>query len=331
MQARMILVGAGWAGQIHAEALWRHSRARLAAIVDADPEKAGAIARRFGGPPCFCSIEQCFESGIDFDGAMVCTPPNTHIAVVRTLLERGKHVLCEKPAGRKSRDIASLIPLAARNGCIAGVNYNQRFSPVVRELRMRLERETPHLVYATMHQHGPVQKTEHAHEYFILTDACCHLIDTLTYLNGEIAEVHAFGSKIDSEIYSDVTVNLKFRNGSVGSMTHTFVGGEFETQHPFQRLEISTDKARYTVENLVDELHVYPHREWYSSRFSPSVFTRRDYEYVMLTAIHAWIDSVIRLTPAPVDLAQAYRVAAVSEACVASLAEGRAVQLQFEF
>lgn len=328
MQAKLVVIGAGWAGKFHAEAVRRHPQAQLAAVVDADEARCREIASAAdGGAALFRSVEHLLEAGVPFDGAFVCTPPQTHIAISRKLVELGKHVFCEKPMGRSAADIEALIPLAEERGSIVGVNYNQRFSPALRELKARMAGEKTHIVHASMHQHGPVEPSGLVHEYFILTDACCHLIDTLMYLNGGVTEVQAIGAKIDSAIYSDVSVGMRFANGSVGSMTHTFVGGRLDSQHPFQRIDVSTSRARYTVDNLVDSLVIYPHGDAFSSRWSPSAFAQRDYGSTMLASVGAWIDSVAAGEPFSVDLRQAGRVAAVAEACAASLAQGAPVRL----
>lgn len=328
MNIKLVLVGAGWAGKFHVEAVHRHPYARLIAIIDEDERKSREITTRMGDIPVFSSIKLFLESGILFDGALVCTLPDSHIAISRTFISLGKHVLCEKPMGRSSREIQSLIELASQNNSIVGVNYNQRFAQAIQKLGTHLNaNEQVHIIHAAMHQKGPVNNSEHTHEYFLVTDACCHLIDTLLYLNGGIKQVHAFGSKLDSEIYSNITVNLLFQNGSVGSMTHTFVGGLLDSQHPFQRYDVSTDRARYTVDNMVDTLTIYPHQEQHSSQWSPSVFEQRNYESTMLNSVSAWIDSILNNEPAPIGLAQSFQVARVVEACISSLQSGCSVHL----
>lgn len=324
----VIVVGAGWAGALHAEAVRRHPRANLLAIVDPNESKSRDLSCRMGNVPVFSSVEQCLKADIPFQAALLCTLPDTHVELTEGLIRHGKHVLCEKPMGRASAPISDLIKIAQANQVNVGVNFNQRFSPSIQQLKTRIDADGEvHLVHASMHQHGPVHLTNHTHEHFIVTDACCHLIDTLMFLNGPIESVHAFGSKIDSEIYSDVSVNLRFRNGSIGSMTHTFVGGVHESQHPFQRLDISTGEARYTVDNMVDSITIYPHQEHLSQQWMPSVFRSRDYASTMVEAVSVWLDTVLYNKEAPVGLSTALDNARVVEACVKSLVKGETVKL----
>ncbi|WP_186328199.1 Gfo/Idh/MocA family protein [Paenibacillus sp. 32O-W] len=328
MKKRIIIIGAGWAGQHHARAVYEHHDTELAAIIDRGEEAAGALAQKLGGVPYYQSLEELERQGTGYDAAVICTLPDTHASFCKALLQRGKHLFCEKPAGKNSGEIAWLLALSRTTEAIAGVNYNQRYSPCYRKLKDKISGEKPHLIAISMQQQGPVKQSDLAHPYFIVTDSCCHMIDTLRYINGEIRSVYAVGKRIDSEILSDVAVSLEFRNGSIGVMTHTFVGGVHESQHPFQHFELSTDKARYEVTNMLEGLHTYPHHSMERTTWSPSVFESCNYAETLKSSIHAWIESLTGSSPAPVDLLDAYRNALVVEACIKSLETGLRVQLQ---
>lgn len=328
MNKRVIIIGAGWAGQHHARAVSEHPGAELAAIVDQREAAAEALALKLGGVPYFQTLEQLEQQGIGYDAGVICTLPDTHASYCRALLERGKHLFCEKPAGKSPAEIAALLKLSEEAAGIAGVNYNQRFSPAYRLLKDKISGEKPHLLAISMQQQGPVRQSGLAHPYFIVSDSCCHMIDTLRYINGEISSVYAFGKQIDSEIFSDVVVNLEFRNGSIGVMTHTFVGGAHESQHPFQHLELSTDKARYEVRNMLEKLHIYPHHSLERSTWSPSVFESCNYEETLKRSTNAWIESLTGNGPAPIGLLDAYCNSLVVEACIQSIETGQKVKIK---
>lgn len=326
MTIKLAVIGLGWAGQFHASAIANHPQAELAAVVDTNEERAAAFAKKYG-VSSYPTLEALLEAKPDIDGACVCTLPDTHIRLTETLVERGKHVLCEKPMGREPEPIRKLIALADEKGAIVGVNYNQRYAVSYQMLKRLIQGERLHLIQISMQQNGPVTKSDLVGDYFLISDSCCHLIDTLLFLNGAIDSVHVFGSRIGSEIVSDVVVGLLFANGTVGMMTHTFTGGIYETQHPFQRLDLTTDKARYTVENMYDGLNVFPHDELYRKTWVPSIFEHRDYASTMVASVTAWIDSVVNHERAPVGLMEAYLNAAVVQACIESLKTGVPVKV----
>jgi predicted dehydrogenase len=93
--ARIAIVGVGSIGPRHAEAVFKDPHTEVACIVDPNPA-AKLVAERFECP-VFESLEQMFSQSTQVDGAIVCTPNHTHVAVSKALLKGGVHVLCEKP------------------------------------------------------------------------------------------------------------------------------------------------------------------------------------------------------------------------------------------
>src|SRR5438046_1314561 len=92
---RIAVVGAGAVSEIyHLPALKRSRRAVLAAIVDADPARAAAVARRFG---VATALRDPYELPGKVDAAIVATPNALHADIACMLLGEGIHVLCEKP------------------------------------------------------------------------------------------------------------------------------------------------------------------------------------------------------------------------------------------
>ncbi len=328
MKIRMAVVGAGWAGKHHAEAIRRHPQAEVAAIVDENPARAAELSELMGQVPTFRTVPELLRSGLPFDGGSVCTLPATHVPISKLLVESGKHVLCEKPMGREPEAMAELHALSLQRQVKVGVSCNQRFAPTLQRLKRHIESgERVHMVQASMHQNGPKTQSPHDSDYRLISDACIHMIDSLRYLNGEIDRVHAYGVRIDSEIVSDVTVNLHFANGSIGTMAHTYVGSELSPgRHPFQLVQLSTDRARYTVDNLVDRLTIYPHRESEHISWCPSVFAPKGYETTLWASVAAWLDCLLDDQIAvPVDLMDAIRSTRVVKACIASVRSGQPV------
>jgi predicted dehydrogenase len=104
-QLRFALVGAGAIAQTYEAAFRDLDVARIAAVCDVNKVAADALAER-AGCKSYATVESLLRHA-QFDAAVVCTPPATHEAVTISLLERGKHVLCEKP-------LATTVPAAWR-------------------------------------------------------------------------------------------------------------------------------------------------------------------------------------------------------------------------
>jgi len=92
---RFGLVGAGSIAQSYIQAFVTCEEAQLVAVADVRAEAAHALADGIGGQS-FVSYLEMAES-VALDAVVVCSPPATHPDICVCFLERGVHVLCEKP------------------------------------------------------------------------------------------------------------------------------------------------------------------------------------------------------------------------------------------
>jgi predicted dehydrogenase len=110
--ARLVVVGGGFMGRLHAKAIVDSDLAALAAVVDVDPE-----ARRLAdahGASYYASIEAVVDAD-DIDGFVVCLPDRAHVPTACALLDAGHAVLLEKPIA-DTLEGALQIATASRRG-----------------------------------------------------------------------------------------------------------------------------------------------------------------------------------------------------------------------
>lgn len=133
------IIGTGYIGPIHIEALRRLEGVRVRAVCDVNLELAQQIARRYDIPVVTDKPEEI----LDDEGIKVihnCTPNKFHYPLNKKAVERGKHVLSEKPLAMNLAEAAELVELAARKGVVNGVNFCYRYYPVVQEMAVRVRR-----------------------------------------------------------------------------------------------------------------------------------------------------------------------------------------------
>lgn len=303
---RCAVIGCGWAGGHHLRTVRDSTCAQLVAAVDPDIESRKRVARQYH-IPVYGSLQELLTSGTDFETGIVATRPMLHAPQCAALIAEKKNVLCEKPVCRSSGEIARLQQEAQAAGVRFGVVFNQRYGAAVQKARQLLGTDggAIHLITASMYQHWPLKTGGDITESFLLTDACCHLLDLMTYLCGPVLQIRAVAGKVDSDIYTDICAALLFRNGSVGCLSHSNVGGRLDTQHPFQCVEVHTKNARYQIENQCDRLTVYPHGEQARQIYESSVFERRDYAVSMQLACEDYLRAVAQNEPLAVDISDA--------------------------
>lgn len=106
------VVGAGFMGSLHASCVANNPRARLAAVIDSNPEAGQSLADRFGAR-YFASVTDAIDAGIE--AFVVALPDRLHVAAAVELLRAGRPVLVEKPLA-DTLDGAREIANAARVG-----------------------------------------------------------------------------------------------------------------------------------------------------------------------------------------------------------------------
>src|SRR5437667_7432986 len=121
---RIGVVGVGHIGSNHARLYAEIPSAEFTAVYDVDHFRSRTIGGKFGAIPAK-SLDEFIEM---VDAASVATPTNTHYAIARALLTKGKHVLVEKPITDNTAHATELAELATRGGFILQVGHVERFN-----------------------------------------------------------------------------------------------------------------------------------------------------------------------------------------------------------
>ena len=115
-RVRCAIVGAGWWGTTaHVPALVAHPQAELVAVQHQDIRTARRIATDFNVPHACSTLDEVLAID-DLDAAIVSSVPVAHYEQARALLERGLHVLIEKPMTIRAAEARRLVQLAQRRG-----------------------------------------------------------------------------------------------------------------------------------------------------------------------------------------------------------------------
>src|SRR5262245_22564281 len=130
------IVGTGFIGPVHAEALRRLGR-NVAGMLGSSPEKSREAARRLGVPRAYERYEDVLADPA-VSVVHLCSPNRVHFEQCRAALAAVKHVVCEKPLAMNARETAELVRLAAAAPVVTAVNYNVRYYPLCLEAKARI-------------------------------------------------------------------------------------------------------------------------------------------------------------------------------------------------
>lgn len=143
---RVGLVGAGFMGKVHSVA-YRNAAMLFGleipavdqvVVTDFDPALADRAVRDWGWSRSAPSWQEVTATD-DIDVIDICTPNDTHVAIALDALERGKHVLCEKPLALDSSDAHRLCQAALATDRVTQVGFVYRQWPAVAMARQLVD------------------------------------------------------------------------------------------------------------------------------------------------------------------------------------------------
>jgi predicted dehydrogenase len=111
---RFALIGTGGIAQTYAMAFQQSECCELVAVADINKESADAFAEPFRAKS-FADYRELAETA-EFDAVIVSTPPNTHPEISNFFMQKGKHVLCEKPLCLSVAEALEMLECAEKTG-----------------------------------------------------------------------------------------------------------------------------------------------------------------------------------------------------------------------
>jgi predicted dehydrogenase len=139
------VIGAGFIGPVHVEAL-RRAGQRVVGILGVSNDESRSAAERLGLDKAYQDMDQVLRDE-QVQAVHIATPNRLHFDLASRSLRAGKHVMCEKPLAMNSQESAELVRLAAETRLAAGVNYNVRYYPLCLEAAERVRQGTVGQIY----------------------------------------------------------------------------------------------------------------------------------------------------------------------------------------
>jgi predicted dehydrogenase len=249
----------------------------IMAVCDLDRAKAETAKAEFGAGVAITDFTELLRTpGLDIID--ICTPPNTHRALIVEALATGKHVICEKPLTGSLADF-DVIAAAAKDarGTLSPI-FQYRFGNGLQKLKVLQAKGlcgTPYLttVETSWRREADYYDIAWRGKWATELGGCCltqaiHAHDILSYVNGPIKNVYARATtRVNPiEVEDCAAVAVEMANGSLATLAVTLGAAE----------ELS--RLRFMFQHMtVESRSVHPYRigddPWHFKGKTPAIDT----------------------------------------------------------
>jgi predicted dehydrogenase len=214
---RVGVFGTGALGRHHTRILGSLPGVERVGVYDVNPEAARAVAEEFGARV----LGSFDELAGAVDAAVVAAPTTVHAELGVALLERGVHVLVEKPIAASLGEADALIAAATKASRVLAVGHVEFHNPAVEALLGA--GGSPRFV--EVERLGVF--TPRSLDVDVIADLMIHDLQILGALDrSKIVEVRAVGIPVLSKRIDIVNARLAFASGMVANVTASRVSGE---------------------------------------------------------------------------------------------------------
>ncbi|MDD3252914.1 MAG: Gfo/Idh/MocA family oxidoreductase [Lachnospiraceae bacterium] len=279
------ILGAGDVANIHIEAYQQlGERCEIRVISDLFQDKAAEKAKKYH---LNCDIVADYHDLLERDDIQlvsVCLPPAVHYEVSKAFLEKGIHVLCEKPMAPTLEECDAMLEIAGRTGAKLSIVAQNRFKPDIMKTKELLDSGLLGKIYfaqanslwwrgdkyydlwwrGTWEKEGGGCTFIHA----------IHHIDLFLWLMGDVAEVNAavYNQNHDNSEEEDLSIGrIQFKNGAVGLMIASLLHHGEE-----QKIIIDAQKASLEIPHRISvsrqQLNGYPENDEAAQKQLEDVF-----------------------------------------------------------
>ena len=227
---RIGVIGVGNRGRYHIRILNEFEDVVLATVCDPIADGRNATADEYGIPERHSDLEMMLDS-THLDAVIVTSPAHLNAKLAMPCIERGLHVLMEKPPGLTVEKTRELERAANQSGSKVVVGWNRRFHPVITQTRASILDHGPVTqLVGEFHKNISQQVYSGSHTESILDqlllETPIHAIDTLRFLaDADVKDVHSIVRRSMSA-YRDVHAALiEFKNGVIAQLTANYTAG----------------------------------------------------------------------------------------------------------
>jgi predicted dehydrogenase len=212
---RLAVVGLGKMGLSHHAMINAHPRVSVDAVCDGTGYLLDVL-NKYTGVRTYSDYKKMLDE-VPLDAVIIATPSRLHASMVKSALDRGIHVFCEKPFSLSAEEGQQLVALARDNGLVNQVGYHYRFAGAFQEVKRLLDvKAIGDVTHVLAEAYGPVVlkpkgstwRTQREEGGGCLYDYAAHPINLVNWYFGSPVGVGGtvlnsiFSKETDDEVFS---------------------------------------------------------------------------------------------------------------------------------
>ena len=213
------VVGVGYLGRFHAQKYSALAESELVGVVDVDSVQGQKVADEIGVP-----VFNDFHEVLDLvDAVSIVVPTVHHFETAKAFMEKGVHVLLEKPFAANIEEAEELEQLSRDKNLRLQIGHLERFNPVFTEFQELIDR--PKFIENIRIAPFPKRGTD----VDVILDLMIHDIDLVLAVVGEYPEsVEGTGVNIITSTADLANARLRFPSGCIADLTASRVSDKAE-------------------------------------------------------------------------------------------------------
>ena len=237
------LIGVGRMGQFHLNVINQINSINLAGIYDADKNHLNEISSKYN-LNSFKSLDEAIDK---CDAVIIASPTKFHFDIAKKSVQKGKHVLVEKPMTENYIQAEELEAIVKEKNIIFQVGHVERFNGAVQELHHIIE--NPYLIEAR--RLAPF--TPRITDVGVVFDIMIHDLDIVTSLvKKPLIRFSASGKRIKTKNEDIASALLEFEGETIATISASRV-----TQEKIRTLAISSEEAHFILDYTTQDITIH--------------------------------------------------------------------------
>lgn len=251
MTIKTAVIGVGSMGRNHARVYWEMPDVNLVGVADTNQNISDTIAKRFG-----TNGYNDFRKMLDKEkpeAVDICVPTSLHLEIALDVIQRGIHVLVEKPISTNVYEGKIMIEAAENAGVKLMIGHIERFNPAVMALKEQLANNRLGKVFNVgALREGPLP--QRINDVGVVIDLAVHDLDIIRYVtNKEIIRLYAeTESGIHSKYEDQMSALLRLSDGTIGTLVINWI-----TPTKIREFFVTGECGMFKVDYLTQDLYFH--------------------------------------------------------------------------